>query len=249
MKSSLAAALLVLLAAPLFADADLSITNESTVTVVLTGTTGSVYYSIHNAGPDTASKILITITMTAATESTPSTFSFPIGSNLPAGKSVSYYSSLPFPATAGEVTLTATVSSGVRDPNPADNSFTTTFTVSPDPDVLIVVGAPRRLDLGLPFRLTIGLGNYAQIVAHDVDGTVDFSTDARVLSLPAGCTNPIPGRVICHVDALAGGIASGRTFPVTLVAPPTYGSGSISFISIRGRTQRPRPPSSTTPST
>ncbi|HSY50804.1 MAG TPA: right-handed parallel beta-helix repeat-containing protein [Thermoanaerobaculia bacterium] len=234
MKSPLAAALLALLAMPLLADADLSITNESTLTVVRAGANAPIDYTIHNAGPDTASKILITITMTGVTESTPctsgcTTVSVPISSDLPAGKSVRYYSTLPAPATAGEVTLTVTVSSGVPDPNPADNSYTTTFTVSPDPDVLIGVGAAPRLDLGLPFRLTIGLGNYAPIDAHDVDGTVDFSTDASVLSLPVGCTNPIPGRVICHVDALAGGIAGVRTFPVTLVAPPTYGSGSISF--------------------
>jgi len=233
MKRSLLVAALVLAAAPLFGSADLSIRNDSTVTVVRAGGNASVYYSIHNAGPDTASRMLITITMTGSTEPTPCTsgctiFSFPVLSDLPAGKSVGYYSLLPFPATTGEVTLTVAVSSDFPDPTPADDSFTATFTVSPDPDVFITVGAAPLLDLGLPFRLYIGLGNYSQIVAHDVDATVDFSPDASVLSLPPGCINPMPGRVVCHVDALAGDVA-GRTFALTLVAPPTYGSGSISF--------------------
>ena len=102
------------------------------------------------------------------------------------------------------------------------------MTVSTDPDVYLSISAPLRLDLGLPFLVTISLGNFSQSVAHDVDVTVDFRTDAGVQTLPAGCTNPVHGRIICHLDTLVPGEFPGQpNFAVTLIAPSTFESGSI----------------------
>jgi hypothetical protein len=170
----------------------------------------------------------VTFTVTGATESIPCSSGCTI-SDIRAGQFGSFSEQLSFPATAGEVTMTATVSSSTPDPNAADNSVTSKLTVSTDPDVSITLNSPAKLDLGLPFRLFILVGNYSLSVAHDVDATVDFRADATVQSLPGGCSNPLSGRVTCHTDALAPTTTAVQAFIVTLIAPPTYGTGSMSF--------------------
>lgn len=246
MKKLFLVAAAVLCATSLHASADLSITNFLTATVVRAGTTGNIFYSIHNAGPDTASHVLVTFTVTGATASIPCSSGCAI-SDIPSGQFGSLLEQLTFPAEAGLVTMTATVSSDTPDPNPADNSKTSTLTVSTDPDVYVSLSAPLRLDLGLPFALTLQIANASQIVAHDVNVTIDFNPEATVKSLPADCTSVVPGRVTCYADTLAPSTpAVPPPFNITLVAPPTYGTGSISFVATATEREHDFDPASNT---
>lgn len=47
-------------------------------------------------------------------------------------------------------------------------------------------------------------------------------------SLPAGCSNPAAGRVVCHADEVQGTPPQPR-FVFTLIAPPTFGGGTVPF--------------------
>jgi hypothetical protein len=224
-KTFALAAALAISAVPLFASSDLSITIESN-SAALAGTDGWVSYSIHNAGPDTASGVVVTLAMTGATDVTcPGVCSGNI--LIAAGTTQSLLKRMKFMDEPGTVTITATVSSDAPDPNPADNSVTLTLVVPPDPDVTIFPIAPARIDRGLPFRLAINLGNQSAIAAHDVNATIDFRPDATVQSLPPGCNSTVPGRVTCHLDVITQGNAP--AFNVTLVAPATNDPGSITF--------------------
>jgi hypothetical protein len=225
MKTFALAAALAISAVPLFASSDLSITIESN-SAALAGTDGWVSYSIHNAGPDTASGVVVKLAMTGATDVTcPGVCS---GVLIEAGGTRELIERMTFMDEPGTVTITATVSSSASDPDTADNSVTLTLVVPPDPDVTIFPNAPQQLDLGLPFRLGIIFGNRSAIPAHDVNATIDFRTDVSVQSLPPdGCVNPMPGRITCHLDEIKQG--NPPAFNVTLVAPATYGTGSITF--------------------
>ncbi|HEX3069114.1 MAG TPA: hypothetical protein VHX14_11105 [Thermoanaerobaculia bacterium] len=221
-------AALALSATSLFASADLTLTNSISVSTVRAGYGLFVFYDVHNNGPDTAANVAVSFTITGATASGGCAAGCGIR-DIPAGQSGTFGEQLTFPATAGVVTLTASVSSSSPDPNLADNSKTSTLTVSTDPDVYISVGATSPLDLGLPFSLSFFLVNYSQTDAHDVNVTVTFPTGVVVKTLPDHCASPAPGQFTCHFDTLAAGPDANQYLTVTLVAPPSYGTGSIAF--------------------
>jgi hypothetical protein len=221
-------AALVLSTTSLFASADLRLTNSITVSSVRAGYGLFVFYDVHNSGPDAATNVVVTFTITGATASGGCAAGCGIR-DIPSGQSGSFGEQLTFPATAGVVTLTASVSSSSPDPNPADNSKTSTLTVSTDPDVSVSIGTPSPLDLGLPFSLSFSLVNYSQTDAHDVNVTVAFPSDALAKSLPEHCASPAPGRITCHLDTLAAGPDAYQSLAATLVAPASYGTGSITF--------------------
>jgi hypothetical protein len=221
-------AALALSTTSLFASADLTLTNSISVTTVRAGYGLTVFYDVHNSGPDAAKNVVFSFTINGATASG----LCPAGCgirDIPSGQSGTIGEQLTFPAAAGVVTLTASVSSSSPDPNPADNSKTTTLTVSTDPDVFVSIGTPSPLDLGIPFSLSLSLTNHSQTDAHDVNVTVSFPSEAIVKSLPERCGSPAPGRITCHLDTLAAGPDANQHFVATLVAPPSYATGSIAF--------------------
>ncbi len=134
--------------------ADLAITKTDGVTTATPG--GSVTYTIvaSNAGPSTATSATVADTFPAsltcswtsvaaggATGNTPGPVAGNInntGLNLPAGSSVTYTASCTIsPSATGSLANTATVSSAVTDPNPANNSATDTDTLNPSADLSI----------------------------------------------------------------------------------------------------------------
>jgi hypothetical protein len=221
-------AVLALSTTSLFASADLHLTNSITVSTVRAGYGLFVFYDVHNSGPDAATNVVVNFTITGATASGGCAAGCGIR-DIPSGQSGTFSEQLTFPATAGVVTLTASVSSSSPDPNPADNSKTSTLTVSTDPDVAVLVSVSSPLDLGLPFSLSLTLVNYSQADAHDVNVTAAFPADAIVKSLPERCASPAPGRITCHTDTLPAGPEAYQVLAATLVAPASYGTGSIAF--------------------
>jgi Right handed beta helix region/Domain of unknown function DUF11 len=230
MKSPLAAALLVLMAMPLLADADLSIVAMPSKTVLTSSTGEGMSFTVRNNGPDVARGVFVTITATGGVSTQCEKGCMVLGGNVGLGNQQIFFS-VQFPDSPGDVTFTASVTSSTPDPDFSNNSASMTVTVSPDPDVVTYLSVPQKADLALPFTMKIFALNPSAIIAHDVDVTVDFRSDVGVKSLPAGCSNPEAGRVVCHADALPHCylISAQPLYLVTLVAPATYGDGTIAF--------------------
>jgi hypothetical protein len=223
MKTLSLTLLLVLATTPLLASADLTITAFTAPgTVIHAGFPYSVSFLVRNAGPDVATNVTVSVTSTAGSCSP-----CKLG-DIPAGQTGFAFVSVTVPDTDATITFNATVTSTTTDPNPSDNSATLTITVSTDPDLSLNLSAPQQLDLALPFTFDIFLSNNSITNAHDVDVTVDFRTDVGIKSLPSRCSSPFAGRVVCHFDTLEPQSPQ-PAFRLTLVAPATYGSGSIVF--------------------
>ena len=227
MKSLAIAAALILLSTSLFASADL-VTTVLPVSTVGAGFNSSVLFQVRNNGPDTAQAVKLSVS-----SELPITCDCALG-DIPSGQTRGASVLFKAPATSGTVTFSATASSNTPDPNPANNGASIAVTVSADPDLSILLSRPSIQDLGLPFTLQMVLLNSAQSTAHDVEATIDFRTDVVVQSVPAGCSNIAAGRIVCHVDSLPNSNLEtfSPTFSFQLLAPPTYGSGSVTFKAI-----------------
>jgi hypothetical protein len=129
------------------------------------------------------------------------------------------------PDTVGIVTFSATVTSSTPDPNLNYNTATRTYGITPNPKDIVRLSAPVKADLAFPLPLTVSVPSPAS--ANDVDTTIEFRSDVTVKSLPAGCTNPAAGRVVCHSDPVTGGQASSSM--ITFFAPRSYGDGYVTF--------------------
>ena len=216
--------LIVLAATPLLASADLTLSATTPDgTVIHAGFPYGVAFSVRNAGPDVATHVTASATSTAEL----SCSSCDLG-DIPAGQTRFAFFRVMAPNTNATITINANVTSNAADPNPSDNSTTITITVSADPDLSLNLNTPQQLDLALPFTFDIFLSNNSITNAHDVDATVDFRSDVGIKSLPSRCSSPFAGRVVCHFDVLEPQSPQ-PAFRLTLVAPATYGSGSIVF--------------------
>src|SRR4029079_11261467 len=132
--------------------ADLSITKTDGVTTATRG--GSVTYTItaSNAGPDAVTGATVADTFPAILSCTWTCVGAGGGTctasgsgnvsdtvNLPVGGSVTYTASCAVNASAtGTLSNTATVSSGITDPSPANNSATDTDTLTPQANLGII---------------------------------------------------------------------------------------------------------------
>jgi uncharacterized repeat protein (TIGR01451 family) len=232
MKSPVIAASLLLCFSATLAHAasDLTLTLNASQTTVRAGTGIDYVWLVHNSGPNPANNVIVTTDVSGAGV-TPSCTGGCAISNIPAGEIRGIGQHVTFPASAGSVTMTGSVSSDSTDPNPADNRLTTTLVVSTDPDVRLSLFLQRdRLDLGFPFPLFVSFENLSNSAAHDVDVTIDFRTDVGIPSLPAGCSTPAAGRITCHLDELAANAnTSSPAWRLDLTAPKTYGDGSFAF--------------------
>lgn len=226
MKIVVIAAVLAICSTAAFADANLSLVAFNPPPTLLAGSTLSLVFTLDNGGVDNAKDVVVTITATGGV-TTPCENGCPVGTVL-AGTQFYFSPGIAFD-NPGDVTFTATVSSSTPDPDPSNNHASVTVTVSPDPDVVVsFFSVPAKVDLGLPFSLEIYAHNESLVIAHDVTVTVDFRPDVGIKSLPAGCSSPQAGRVVCHADTLID--LSKEILPTfTLVGPPAYGDGGIAF--------------------
>lgn len=230
MNRLLLLAIVILPAAALHASADLSVSaTPPSGTVVRAGGLFFVNFTVHNAGPDTATGNVVTFNAAAGASEQLCSNGCPVRDLAP-GEDQPFTFDLRFPTTPGDMTLSASVQGSTPDPNQGNNTGFMTVTVSPDPDVGVFLGASLPVDLGVPFTLAIYLGNASAVVAHDVEVTVDFRPDVGIRSLPSGCSSPAAGRIVCHADQVATApTVQQPLFTLTLTGPPAYGSGSITF--------------------
>ena len=82
------------------------------------------------------------------------------------------------------------------------------------------------LDLGLPFEVKVFLGNDSETPATNVDVTIDFAPEVGIGALPAGCSSPAAGRVVCRAAQVMKQTAPPAVpaFTLTLIAPATWQS-------------------------
>jgi hypothetical protein len=215
-----------LLATSLHASADLNIKNTLSVSTVKAGSILPLFYELRNTGPDKATNNVVKFTVSGASADKDCAAGCPVIDIFPGG-ATSFEEHLTVPSVPGTITMTATFTGGVSDPNLKDNTQTTTVTVSTAPDVYITANLPHQLELSEPFDLSIHLGNTSNSPAHDVAAAIDFRPDAIVASVPDGCVSPIPGKIFCHTDMLAPGAPIQQTWVARLIAPATYGNGLL----------------------
>lgn len=227
MKSLAITAAFLLCSVSLFGSADLVTTSFPPNTPIRAGYNSSVFFQVRNNGPDVAPAVTLSIS-----SSVPSTCSCNLG-DIPPGQTRGASVSFVAPAANGTFTFSATASSSAPDPNPADNSASVVLSVSTDPDVGIGLTTPLTQDLALPFTLRVFLSNNSKTTAHDIEATIAFRSDVSVQSLPEGCSSAVLGRVACRLDSLPSTTnVPGPSFSLQLVAPTTYGIGSVTFTAI-----------------
>src|ERR1041385_1736535 len=221
---------------------DLSLTVSTSSSVIPAGMHyNNVVFTVHNPGPGVAKDVKVTF---ASSVPIPDANLGDVPPNVHAAFSIDFVA----PATAGPLTITATETSSTPDENTANNTASLTLTVVTGPDVEMLLHAPVRQDLALPFTLDVFVGNFRSVSdAHNVVVTIDFRDDVRIAALPAGCTSPRAGRIVCS----AGTVAAGTTeltprFSIGLVAPEFYGSSAIVFTAVATEDEQDFDPNSNT---
>ena len=225
MKTLLFAAIISSVATVALADADLSVTADLSLDSLAGGARNTIKYSIRNNGPDDARDVVFTLNFSPGIVVNPCPAGCAVGT-VPVGTQP-FSIEIDAPNTVDRVAISASVSSSTPDPNPGNNTVNRTFRISPNPEVVVRLFAPSKVDLALAFPLTVNISNQSAVVAHDVNTTIEFRPDVMVKTLPDGCVNPAAGRVVCHSDAMTGGNAP--SFDILLLAPRSYGDGNVAF--------------------
>lgn len=231
MKRLLFALFVTLTAANAHADsADLGV-QADTVPVIRAGATFYIDSVVHNAGPDVARNVVVTIKV----EGFPNAQlpcpdgRCPIG-DLQPGASHGVVFSQQLPDTDVTIMFEVTVTSDTPDPHPEDNSVTRTIVVSTGPDLRVLLQAPQVIDPGLPYDAILQVYNDGLSAAHHVIITLDLPDGSAVVTLPSNCTSSSL-RVTCTLDVLAANsnYPNNPQIPMKLRAPPRYDGGPIQF--------------------
>lgn len=209
------------------ASADLSITKTDGVTTVVPG--GSVTYTItaSNAGPSAVAGATVADTFPASLTATWACVGAAGGTcaasgsgnindstvNLPVGASAIYtVSATVSPAATGTLSNSATVSSAVTDPNPANNSATDTNTLTPQADLgLTKTDGVTTVVPGGSVTYTITASNAGpsnapgSTVADTLPATLTGATWTCVGAAGGTCTASGSGNINNTVNLPAGG--------------------------------------------
>ncbi len=210
------------------ASADLSITKTDGVTAAVPG--GSVTYTItaSNAGPDPVTGATVADTFPAVLTCTwicvgagggtctaASSGNINDTVNLPAGGSVTYTASCSIAASAtGTLSNTATLSSSVIDPDPANNSATDTDTLTPQADLSITKtdGVTNATPGGsVTYTITAANAGPSNATGSAVADTFPASLTCTWTCAGAGggaCTAAGSGNIADTVNLPAGGSAT-----------------------------------------
>lgn len=189
---------------------------------------GALRYSaqVVNQGPLPASSVTLTLTLDPSLSyvgaNTPctlsgSTLSCSLGT-LPRG-AVAQVSVDVTPTAAGQVTTSATVSSGTVDYDPSNNSATATTSVqagAPDLAARIAVSGSSVL-VGRTVQLTIGAQNVGTAVASNSLARVNLPPGITFVSAPLACSHN-SGLVTCSLGTLNPGSQLDRTLTVRVEA-------------------------------
>src|SRR4029079_16325961 len=240
--------------------ADLSITKTDGVTTATRG--GSVTYTItaSNAGPDAVTGATVADTFPAILSCTWTCVGAGGGTctasgsgnvsdtvNLPVGGSVTYTASCAVNASAtGTLSNTATVSSGITDPSPANNSATDTDTLTPQANLGITkTDAVTTATAGGSVTYTITASNAGPSNApgSSVADTFPASLTCTWTCVGAGggtCTASGSGNISDTVNLPAGGSVT-YTASCTISAAATGTLSNTATVAAPGGVTDPTP--------
>ena len=201
------------------AEADLGITKTGPATATA-GTPVTYTISVNNAGPSTATAVSVDdptpagFTFASATAPCAGGFPCALGTMAPTDVITFDVTFDVDPTTDGDVINTATVSSGVTDPNAANDSSSVTTTVSAEADLSMVKTVDdAAVQLGETVIYTLSVTNAGPSAATNVVIT-DNLPEGQVLVSTSGCFEDPTGAPTCSI----GTVAAGTTVAVTLTA-------------------------------
>ncbi len=234
--------------------ADLSITKSDNPDPVLPGDTLTYTVTVNNAGPSSATDVVVTDTLPAGVTfaSTSGCAEDPAGvptcslGTIAAGGSASYTITVTADAaTSGVVTNTASVTSNTPDPDTSNNTDTEDTTVAPPGTAELRVTKsdnPDPVQPGGTLTYTITVTNAGPADADDVVATDTLPAGVTFVST-AGCAEDPAGVPTCSLGTIAAGSSASYTVTVT-VDPATTGT-ITNTVSVTSSTPDPNPGTNT----
>ena len=237
------------------AQADLSLTKSASDSPVAGG---PITYTLtaRNAGPSTATAVVVTDTVPAGVTVTSATgggitcttagavVSCPVGTLASGQSAVLTIAGTLAPGVTGSSTNTASVSSPVLDPSPGNNTATATSTVGAQADVATILalasgqGATVTAGSTVNYRLTIRNNGPSTAVGVVATGRVPAGLTPVVGSSGGACV-VLDGAVSCSIDRLLGGpLAPGAelTIPLSALVNASTLPGAIPATAVVGST-------------
>ena len=187
---------------------------------------GNVF--VHNAGPDIARNVVVTMTVAGfpnAQLPCPNGRCF-MGNIQPSGIGYVQWRQQ-MPAADLSMTFGVAVSSDSPDPNLANNNATRNIVVSAAPRLIARIRLPDLIDPGLPFVATLSLTNDSHFAAHEVVMTIELPAGTTATSPPPNCTIS-PGSIACTFAEIPYS-EHPQLLAVTLTAPPRYEGGKLTL--------------------
>jgi uncharacterized repeat protein (TIGR01451 family) len=210
------------------ASADLSIAKVAVgvPTPVLVGSTFSYTLTASNAGPSTATAVVVTDSLPATLDLVSNscgaayadpTLTWNVGTLAPGANAVCTLNVVV--AELGVITNTANISSATTDPSGANNAATATLTGAEETDMAITLTANQTtLAVGDSFVYTVTGTNNGPGVAFDVDFTLELS--GKLTFVSSNCAAVLTGTTLSwSVPTLASGASSSCQITVTVVLP------------------------------
>ena len=230
--------------------ADLTITKTSSPDPVLLGQELSYSVTVTNAGPSEAVDVVVSdtlsegVTFASASEGcteSDGTVTCDAGT-IGSGDSVTV-SIVVLPASTGDLTNVASVTSGTTDPSTGDNEASQTTTVVPAASIVLAKSSspdPVLLGKELTYTLTVsnsGPSDAPDVVATDtLPGDVTFVSSSSSIGTCSGTDT-----VVCTIGTLV----AGNTATVTIVVIPSSVGDLVNVASVKGGVDDPNPDDNT----
>jgi uncharacterized repeat protein (TIGR01451 family) len=229
--------------------------------------TGTVLYT--NNGPSTASGMTFTLSVAANLAVAPTLSGLPAGvtyvyvpstgvitltgmpSTLASGASLGPISVSYTQPGSGTSVVTSTINSTTTDPNPANNTATTTISGSAVADVATTLSFPGSVNAGQPVTGTVLYANSGPSTASGTTFTLSVAANLAVAptlsGLPAGVTYAyVPGTGVITLTGMPSSLASGASLgPISVSYVQPGSATSVVTSTINSTTTDPNPANNT----
>jgi uncharacterized repeat protein (TIGR01451 family) len=216
-------------------EADLSIVKTDSPDPVNAGSALTYTLTVSNAGPSSASSVIVSDTLPAGTtfvSASSASFTCSFASptvtctapSFAAGATGTITITATAPANGGTISNTASVTAQTPDPNTANNSSTATTIVTPVADLVVTkTDSPDPVTVGSNLTYSIGVTNNGPSTATNVvlTDTVPSATTFVSASSTQGTCSQSAGVVTCNIGTLNNGNSAVVTMIVTTTVSGT----------------------------